>query len=104
MSKKTKRLYVIRILNALFILTVVGLGLSLIWTGDDQNRFFQGKAIGGAIGIIAVFAFVFFVAATIAHKEANDPKKTFSIFKDAILALLSPEPTWKSSKKSNRRK
>lgn len=80
------------------------LGLSVIWTGDEENRYWQGKAIGGAMTIICIFIGLLFVAAVIAYKETHDYKKIFPIIKDAILAMLSFEPTWKNSKKVTRRK
>lgn len=103
-SKKTKKLIWLRICNALLIFGGIGLGLSVIWTGDDENRYWQGKAIGGAIAMIGLLIFLVYVIVVSTYKDTRDLSKIMPAIKDAFLTFLSFKPTWKTSRKTTRRK
>ena len=84
-----KRITKIRIINSILILLPIILGISLIWTGDDENRYWQGKAIGGATGILVILVVGFTVGAIAVYRKTRSISETKHILKDALLALLS---------------
>ncbi len=96
-----KKITKIRIINSILLILPIILGISLIWTGDDENRYWQGRAIGGATGILAILLIGFLVGAIAVYRKTKSISKTKAILKDAILALLSTGSE-KSAKKKKK--
>ena len=84
-----KRITKVRILNSSLIALPVILTLSYLWIADDENRFWQGKVIGGAIAIVGVLGFISIAMAVVEYRKTKSLSAAKATFKNFWIALIS---------------
>jgi hypothetical protein len=88
MKKITKN----RIRNCIFIgilLAMVGLGLYTGLNSDGRNGYWEGRALGGSIGIMGLLLYLIGVAAVKTYKKNKSISEVGSTFKKGFLEIIS---------------
>ena len=98
-----KRLTQVRIVNGICLTLLIAIGLMSLASSDGNNRYWDGKAFGGAIAIIALVLIIMTAVAISTYRETRDIHKVGEVIKEVALGILSYDWLKRTHKKRKRK-
>ena len=84
-----RRIHVIRTLNGVILIAGLSSAIMTGLHGDGINRYWEGKALGGALAIIGIMLLAFAIIAVNVFKETKSVKDVYKAIIDMLLIFVS---------------